>query len=94
MNKSLKDIRIFVIRQILETDWSSEGRSNYYTNSVVSFKKDFDSDFWVFSFDNSSYHTVKSIGINKYIFYILLFLMKRSDKKRKELQKTENIRND
>lgn len=94
MDNSLKDIRSFIIRQILKTSWSSEGRTNFYSNGVLYLKIDYDKSVWVFSLDGSSYHTISSIGINKYIFYVLLFFVKRSDEKRKESLKSEKLRSE
>jgi len=94
MDNSLKDIRRFIIKQIIKSSWSSEGRSDFYSNGVVSIKKDFDKSIWTFSLQNGNFYSFKDIGINKYILYFLLFFVKHSDRKRKELLKSENIRNE
>ncbi len=94
MDKSIRDIRNFVVKQMLKSDWTSEGRNDYYTNKLLSIKKDFDKSIWVFSFDNGSFHSFNDLGINKYILYILLLFVKNSDRKRKESLKSEKLRNE
>lgn len=94
MDKSVRDIRSFVIKQMLKSEWSSEGRNNYFTNKFISIKKDFDKSIWVFAFETGSFHSFDNIGINKYILYILLFFVKRSDKKRKDSLKNDKLKSE
>ena len=94
MDKSVRDIRSFVIKQMLNSEWSSEGRNNYYTNRIISIKKDFDKSIWVFSFESGSFHPFDNLGINRYILFILLYFVKRSDKKRKDSLKNDKLKSD
>lgn len=94
MDKSVRDIRNFVIKQMLNSEWSSEGRNDFYTNNIISIKKDFDKSIWVFCFENGSFHTFKNLGINKYILYLLLFFVKRSNNKRKDSLKNDKLKSD
>ena len=50
MESTLKDLRKFVIKEIINknSQWSTEGRKEYYTTKYVSIKKNFDTDLWQF----------------------------------------------
>lgn len=94
MDKSVKDIRSFVIKQMLSSEWTSSGRSDFYSSDFLTIKKDFDKSIWVFSIQDGTYHEFKDLGINKLFLYILIFFVKRSDKKRVESRRYDKLKNE
>ena len=97
MNSTIKELRRFIVKEIIssESQWSTEGRSNYYSNKYVSIKKNFDTGLWQFnlSSSDSKFYDFKSIGINKFFLKILFFFINRSITKQANIRKNENLLN-
>jgi len=97
MNSTIKDLRRFIVKEIInsESQWSTEGRSNYYSTKYVSIKKNFDTGLWQFnlSSSDSKFYDFKSIGINNFFLKILFFFINRSITKQANIRKNENLLN-
>lgn len=97
MNSTIKDLRRFIVKEIINSDsqWSTEGRSNYYSTKYVSIKKNFDTGLWQFnlSSSDSKFYDFKSIGINNFFLKILFFFINRSITKQANIRKNENLLN-
>ena len=97
MESTLKDLRKFVIKEIINknSQWSTEGRKEYYTTKYVSIKKNFDTDLWQFKLNGGidKFFDFKSIGINKYLVYILFLFIKRNINKQANIRKIESLIN-
>jgi hypothetical protein len=97
MDNSIKDIRKFLIKEIISSDsqWSTEGRSNFYSTKYVSLKKNFDTGLWQFnlSSSDSKFYDFKSIGINNFFLKILFFFINRSINKQVNIRKNESLSN-
>jgi len=95
MESTLKDLRKFVIKEIINknSQWSTEGRKEYYTTKYVSIKKNFDTDLWQFKLNGGvdKFFDFKSIGINKYFVYILFLFIKRNINKQANIRKNESL---
>ena len=95
MESTLKDLRKFVIKEIINknSQWSTEGRKEYYTTKYVSIKKNFDTDLWQFKLNGGvdNFFDFKSIGINKYFVYILFLFIKRNINKQSNIRKNESL---
>jgi len=97
MNNSIKDIRKFLIKEIISSDsqWSTEGRSNFYSTKYVSLKKNFDTGLWQFnlSSSDSKFYDFKTIGINNLFLKILFFFINRNISKQVNIRKNESLSN-
>jgi hypothetical protein len=95
MESTLKELRKFVIKEIINrnSQWSTEGRKEYYTTKYVSIKKNFDTDLWQFKLNGGvdKFFDFKSIGINKYFVYILFIFIKRNINKQANIRKSESL---
>jgi hypothetical protein len=95
MESTLKDLRKFVIKEIINknSQWSTEGRKEYYKTKCVSIKKNFDTDLWQFKLNGGvdKFFDFKSIGINKYFVYILFLFIKRNINKQANIRKNESL---
>ena len=95
MESTLKDLRKFVIKEIINknSQWSTEGRKEYYTTKYVSIKKNFDTDLWQFKLNGGvdKFFDFKSISINKYFVYILFLFIKRNINKQANIRKNESL---
>ena len=97
MDNSIKDIRKFLIKEIISSDsqWSTEGRSNFYSTKYVSLKKNFDTGLWQFnlSSSDSKFYDFKTIGINNLFLKILFFFINRNISKQVNIRKNESLSN-
>ena len=97
MDNSIKDIRKFIIKEIISSDsqWSTEGRSNYYSTKYVSFKKNFETGLWQFNLSSgdSKFYDFKTIGINSLFLKILFFFITRNINKQVNIRKNESLSN-
>ena len=97
MESSLKELRKFIIKEIINKNrkWSTEGRGEYYTTEDISIKKSFESGLWQFRLNHGgdNFFDLKSVGINKYFMYILLFFIKRNIDKQINIRKNEILLN-
>lgn len=97
MDSTLKELRRFIVKEIIsnESQWSTEGRSNYYSTKYVSVKKNFETGLWQFnlSSSDSKFYDFKSIGINNFFLKILFFFINRSITKQANIRKNENLLN-
>jgi hypothetical protein len=97
MDNSIKDIRKFLIKEIISSDsqWSTEGRSNFYSTKYVSLKKNFDTGLWQFnlSSSDSKFYDFKTIGINNFFLKILFFFITRNINKQVNIRKNESLSN-
>jgi hypothetical protein len=97
MNSTIKELRRFIINEIIsnESQWSTEGRSNYYSTKYVSIKKNFDTGLWQFNLisSDSKFYDFKSIGINKFFIKILFLFINRSINKQTNIRKNESLLN-
>ena len=95
MESTLKDLRKFFIKEIINknSEWSTEGRKEYYTTKYVSIKKNFDTGFWQFKLNGGvdKFFDFNSIGINKYLVYILFLFIKRNINKQANIRKNESL---
>lgn len=95
MDKSIRDIRRFVVNLMITSEWSTQGRSNFYTTKNLNIKKDFDNGGWLFSInEGNSYHRFVDIKLNKIFVYILLIFVKHSVKKQSENRKHDKLKNE
>lgn len=96
MDKTLKDLRNFIIKEAFNSDWETEGRKDYYTTKYISIKKGFDDDSWYFRLNGGAdkFHSLKSIGINKFILYFLFIFIKRNIKINLKIRKDDGLRNE
>ena len=95
MDRTILDIKKFIIREVFKSKWSTEGRSDYYTSDKLSIKKEFDKLNWSFSLDKSDvYYEFKTIGINHYIVLFLLFFVKRNVVKQIQDRKNDKLKSD
>jgi len=97
MESTLRELRKFVIKEIINknSEWSTEGRKEYYTTKYVSIKKNFDTGLWQFKLNGGfdKFFDFKSIGINKYFVYILFLFIKRNINKQTNIRKNESLLN-
>jgi len=97
MGNSIKDIRNFIIKEIISSDsqWSTEGRSNFYSTKYVSLKKNFDTGLWQFNLisSDSKFYDFKTIGINNFFLKILFFFINRNISKQVNIRKNESLSN-
>jgi hypothetical protein len=94
MDNSIKDLRRFIIREIISKDskWSTEGRTDFYSNKYLTIKKDFDGEVWYFKLNtDSKFYELRSIGINKILQFILIFLIKINVRKQIKLRKNDGL---
>lgn len=93
MEIALKELRKFVIKEIINknSQWSTEGRKEYYSTKYVSIKKNFDTSLWQFKLNGGfdKFFDFNSIGINKYFVYILFLFIKRNINKQTNIRKNE-----
>ena len=93
MEIALKELRKFVIKEIINknSQWSTEGRKEYYSTKYVSIKKNFDTGLWQFKLNGGvdKFFDFNSIGINKYFVYILFLFIKRNINKQTNIRKNE-----
>lgn len=93
MEIALKELRKFVIKEIINknSQWSTEGRKEYYSTKYVSIKKNFDTNLWQFKLNGGfdKFFDFNSIGINKYFVYILFLFIKRNINKQTNIRKNE-----
>ena len=98
MDNVIKDLRRFIIKEIVssESQWSTEGRKEYYATKYVSIKRGFEDDSWHFKLNGGpdKFHSFKSIGLNKYIIYILFIFIKRNINKSTEMRKNDGLKNE
>jgi hypothetical protein len=97
MDSSIRDLRKFIIKEIInnESEWSTEGRSNYYSTKYVSFKKNFETGLWQFNLSSgdSKFYDFKTIGINSLFLKILFFFITRNISKQVNIRKNESLSN-
>lgn len=96
MNSAIKELRQFIVKEIINSEWSTEGRSDYYETKYVSIKKNFDTGLWQFNLNgsgDSKFYDFKTIGLNKFLLYILFIFIKRSVKKQANVRKNEVLVN-
>ena len=97
MESTLRELRKFVIKEIINknSEWSTEGRKEYYMTKYVSIKKNFDTGLWQFKLNGGydKFFDFKSIGINKYFVYILFLFIKRNINKQTNIRKNESLLN-
>ena len=97
MEIALKELRKFVIKEIINknSQWSTEGRKEYYSTKYVSIKKNFDTGLWQFKLNGGvdKFFDFNSIGINKYFVYILFLFIKRNINKQTNIRKNESLLN-
>lgn len=95
MKNTIKELRNFIIKEIVSKNskWSTEGRKDYYSTNYVSIKKNFDSGLWQFKLNGGDdiFFDFKSIGINKYVIYILFLFIKRNINNQLNIRKNENL---
>jgi hypothetical protein len=95
MEIALKELRKFVIKEIINknSQWSTEGRKEYYSTKYVSIKKNFDTGLWQFKLNGGvdKFFDFNSIGINKYFVYILFLFIKRNINKQTNIRKNESL---
>jgi uncharacterized protein YprB with RNaseH-like and TPR domain len=93
MESTLKDIRRFIVKEIIssESEWSTEGRKDYYSTKYVSIKKNFDTGLWQFNLNSgdSKFYDFESIGLNKFFLAILFIFIKRSVNKQVKVRKND-----
>ena len=96
MDKTLKDLRSFIIKEVFNGSWETEGRNEYYTTKYISIKKGFDDDGWYFRLNGGvdKFHSFKSVGINNFILYFLFLFIKRNIKINIEKRKSEGLKNE
>lgn len=95
MDKSIKDIRKFIISQMISSEWTTQGRSNFYSTKHLNLKKDFDNGIWLFSInEGGSYHSFNDIKIGKIFVYLLLLFVKRSVKVQTENRKHDKLKSE
>jgi hypothetical protein len=97
MESTLRELRKFLIKEIINknSEWSTEGRKEYYMTKYVSIKKNFDTGLWQFKLNGGydKFFDFKSIGINKYFVYILFLFIKRNINKQTNIRKNESLLN-
>ncbi len=97
MDSSIRDLRKFIIKEIISSDsqWSTEGRTDYYSTKYISFKKSFDTGLWQFNLSSgdSKFYDFKTIGINNFFLKILFFFIKRNISKQLNIRKNESLSN-
>jgi hypothetical protein len=97
MDSSIRDLRKFIINEIISSDsqWSTEGRTDYYSTKYISFKKSFDTGLWQFNLSSgdSKFYDFKTIGINNFFLKILFFFIKRNISKQVNIRKNESLSN-
>jgi hypothetical protein len=97
MDSTIKELRRFIVKEIIssESQWSTEGRSNFYSTKYVSIKKNFDTGLWQFnlSSSDSKFYEFKTIGINNFFLKILFLFIKRSINKQVNIRKNESLLN-
>lgn len=97
MERELKELRKFIIKEIINSDsqWSTEGRSNFYSTKYISFKKNFETGLWQFNLSStdSKFYDFKTIGINSFFLKILFFFIARNISKQVNIRKNESLSN-
>ena len=97
MDSLIRDLRKFIIKEIISSDsqWSTEGRTDYYSTKYVSFKKSFDTGLWQFNLSSgdSKFYDFKTIGINSFFLKILFFFINRNISKQVNIRKNESLSN-
>ena len=97
MDSLIRDLRKFIIKEIISSDsqWSTEGRTDYYSTKYVSFKKSFDTGLWQFNLSSgdSKFYDFKTIGINNFFLKILFFFITRNISKQVNIRKNESLSN-
>lgn len=94
MESTLKDLRKFIVKEIIssESKWSTESRQNYYSTKYVSFKKSFDTGLWQFNLSSDlKYYDLESIGLNKLFLSILFIFIKRSVNKQTKIRNSDGL---
>lgn len=97
MDSLIRDLRKFIIKEIISSDsqWSTEGRTDYYSTKYVSFKKSFDTGLWQFNLSSgdSKFYDFKTIGINNFFLKILFYFITRNISKQVNIRKNESLSN-
>lgn len=94
MCKVIRDLRRFIIGEVISKDseWSTEGRKDYYSNKYLTIKKDFNDGVWYFKLNSDDkFYELKSIGLNKALQFILIFLIKMNVRKQIKLRKNDGL---
>jgi hypothetical protein len=96
MDRTLRDLRNFIIKEVFNGNWETEGRKDYYTTNYISIKKGFDDDGWYFRLNGGAdkFHSFKSIGVNRFVLYFLFLFIKRNIKVNAEKRKNDGLRNE
>jgi hypothetical protein len=94
MESTLKEIRKFIVREIIssQSEWSTEGRTEYYSTKYVSIKKNFDTGLWQFNLNgsgDSKFYDFESIGLNKFFLNILFIFIKINVNKQVKVRKND-----
>ena len=94
MESTLKEIRKFIVREIIssQSEWSTEGRTEYYSTKYVSIKKNFDTGLWQFNLNgsgDSKFYDFESIGLNKFFLSILFIFIKINVNKQVKIRKND-----
>ena len=93
MESTLKEIRKFIVKEIIssKSEWSTEGRTEYYSTKYVSIKKNFDTGLWQFNLNSgdSKFYDFESIGLNKFFLSILFIFIKRNVNKQAKIRKSD-----
>lgn len=96
MDKTIKDLRKFIIKEVISADWSTENRKDFFSTKYISIKQPFDEEGWCFRLngDVDKFYTFKSIGINKFILFFLFLFIKRNIKINEKKRKNDVLKNE